>query len=49
MSDSYGDSQHQGTDGGRGRSEGGRGEGGRGRGGRGGGNLHLTEFAMASG
>ena len=46
MSDSYGDSQHQGTDGGRGRSEGGRGEGGRGRGGRGGGNREGGGFRI---
>ena len=46
MSDSYGDSQHQGTDGGRGRGDGGRGEGGRGRGGRGGGNREGGGFRI---
>ena len=46
MTDSYGDPQQQGTQGGGGRGEGGRGDGGRGRGGRGGGNREGGGFRI---
>ncbi len=46
MTDSYGDPQQQGTQDGRGRSEGGRGDGGRGRGGRGPGNREGGGFRI---
>ena len=46
MTDSYGDPQQQGTQDGRGRSEGGRGDGGRGRGGRGAGNREGGGFRI---
>ena len=46
MTDSYGDPQQQGTQGGGGRGEGGRGEGGRNRGGRGGGNREGGGFRI---
>ena len=46
MTDSYGDPQQQGTQGGGGRGEGGRGDGGRGRGGRGGSNREGGGFRI---